>query len=501
MPITIGTNARRLNTITRWSLVLSLLAAPLALWWPSYHGWTALLIASGCLLLGWLCWRTTAGRTDVTTHPLQLALLGLIGLETWRIFAIEGSSGGKFSLHGVLDVAAVTHLALLSLLLMLTGDLLRPMIRRAWLPTALGAATITGAIGGLCLGEPGDGEMMLALMGWTGVAIFCWPAWSRRAVRPTGTPTDRWRTAGRYARIIAAITPAAALAALCPPAVAVVAGAVALTLFLGAFCLHGMRLEMALASLLAAVSAIVQASTLGWRWSQPWPTGLAGWIGVGEQALLTVTPWKDGPGLIVAALGWGGALWLAGWLLICLCGTMLSATGRQSGGRALLGGLTAVLAAAAMVAPGGLFCPAVNVTFVLAWAALPMLAGRRAGHRSGWWALVTWVLLATVLGLGRKSGHLRWFLAVVGGDDRTLHILFGWLTTQVLLWRLGLSWRGALVAVGVSLAVGAGGEAAQRMLSTRNAQLGDLAHHLVGVAIALTLYTLCKISLWCEPAR
>ena len=49
------------------------------------------------------------------------------------------------------------------------------------------------------------------------------------------------------------------------------------------------------------------------------------------------------------------------------------------------------------------------------------------------------------------------------------------------------------------LAAGPGGELAQQLFSSHQAQAADALTHMVGVAAAFAAYALCRLARWAEP--
>jgi len=500
VPLPVGTNARHLRQIARWSLLVMVLSAPLALWWPSIQGWAALGAAALAIWILWLCWRCLTGATDVPGHLVYLALAGVWGLACYHAARWHGMPppGQPRPLMGQFAASLAVHIALTALLILLVQDLLARKRLGSLIPTLFGAAAIAGAVVGLLTSRRSEGRLMLGLMGFTGVSVFCWPLWRRRSGGDT-TVLTTWRRAERTGRVGLALVAATGLAVLCPISVLVATAAAAITLVVAAACLPGRRTAFGLAALIAAVSGAAHAWTLGWIRSPAWPRTLADWIGRGGDGLIQRGPWINDLRLLVGAVGWGGALWLLAWLMICLVWGLWGVRRRpREHARAVLACFAAVLAATAWLSPGGLFNPAVNVTFAAVWAIWPAALSRRANRHSGWWVLAVVVVLSLTLALVSRVGLLAWAAGVYGGDDDLLHIFIGWLITHVLLWLLTNRRFGAWIAVGISLAAAAGGEAAQAYFSSRSAQPADILGHAKGAALAGVIYVICRACRWSE---
>lgn len=510
MAITQGTTERNLRTLCRATLLAILLLAPLCLWWPTMSGWAAL--ASGVLGVWvlWLCWRTTGGQARIPFHMLNLALLGVMAVEAYHLVrsGLGQPEYDDWALNGQLDISLVLQVALIALLVMMTQDLVSSM-RWPWLGvTLLGLATVAGSLVALGFGPDERGRLMLSLMGWTGLAMFLSPLWRIDEVDGPHREQIR-RMVGRHARGLLGLAVAIALAGLCPSSVPLVLLAGGFTLLVSALCLPGRRWQMLLAGLVALGAALLLGWLLGWlRWPS-WPHGLAGWLGQGEKAIGNVWAWDAGPVFLAGTIGWAGMLWMAGGMAGCLVWAMAHTRRGHKGDllRAVLWVFAATLATLALLAPGGLFTPAVNVVFALTWALLPGMLGQTPRLRSGWWILIPLLALCVLFGLARNDGLLTWMVVSLHAgegllkEDSLLHLAVGWLLTQVLLWLLARRWWMALLAGAVSIAAEATGELAQYFYYSRtgrHAEGGDVMMHAIGALAAIVLYALSRGSLWCE---
>jgi len=501
VPVPTGANAKYLREILRWSLLVVVLSAPLVLWWPSIEGWTALGMATLAIWLLWLSRRTLTGATDVPSHPLYLALLGVWALACYNAarWGWTSVSAESRPMLGQLAASLATHISLVALLAMLIQDLLahRPLSKA--IVTLFGISVLCGAVGALIVTQRDEGRLMLALMGWTGLSVLCWPLWQRSGKDAAGRRA-LWRRIERYGRMAIATVAAVVLSVLCPTGVLVTTGAAAVALLIAAICLRGKAAPLALAALVALISCGAHAWNVGWIRLPAWPRTTADWLGRGGDALVEFGPWTNDLALLAGTVGWAPTLWLLAGLLAGLIWALWPARhgGRDEQSRAVLASLTIVLATAAWLSPGGLFNPAVNVTFVAVWAVCPAALGRNTKRRSGWWVFAVVVCLSLALALVRKVGLLIWAVTLHGRDDDVLHVFIGWLTTHVLLWLFTSRKRGPYIAIGISLAGAAAGEIAQICLSSRSAQMKDLLGHAIGAAFATAIYVVCRACLWSE---
>ncbi|NLF32246.1 MAG: hypothetical protein GX591_15330 [Planctomycetes bacterium] len=506
MPVPLGTNAAHLGTVGRGTLLAVVLLAPAALAWPSIEGWTALGIALAALLAVWLLQRSLAEHTAVPGHWMHLAMLSLWLLGTFHMLrgGMAGVEARPRPLGGQFEASLATQAAMIALMVLLAQDWLERGRLASILPTAAGLAAVGAALAGLLLGTRPESRLMLAMMGWTGTAMFCRPLWSRLTVLGDGDNRPG-RRIGRSVRLGAAVAAAAGLAVLCPPGVVLALVAAAVTLLVAAVLVRAATMRYLALALLAATLAAAHARDLGWIRAPAWPPAPAAWIGRGGSALAAMRPWTSGLALLIDTIGWGGVAWLLGCLLIALARAMRAAIANDLHGRALLGGMTLVLATIAWLTPQGLFSPGINVLFAAVWALWPITMGLPTGRHSGWRVFAVVAALALVLALVGRIGLLSWMALSLGGDDIVLHLFVGWLMTQMLLWLLSPRPRGVLLAVAVSVLAAGLGEALQAGLSSRSAQWHDFFGHLHGTALATALYLVCRAALWSEspdmPAR
>lgn len=492
-----GRSARLLRGICRAGLVVLLLTAPATLWWPSVPGWAAFTAALMTIWGAWICWRILAGQRTIPTHPIHLALAIVAAGAVAHLVAYSrmrtnwpGQIGGEF------NASLMMHMGLLALLVLLCQDLLTKATLGATGQTLLGLSAFAGAVAALVLSRAAHGHLMAALMGWAGVAVFVRPL-VEAARLAAGT------SRARVVRLAIAVVMSAVLTVLCPASLTFVAAALAVTALMAAALLKQHRAMWLLAALVAAASAVLQASAWQLHILPRWPVGAAQWLGRGEAALADYDTRQSGLSLLAGVIGWAGAaavliLLLAGLLRIIWPWRSLSASRH---GEALLMVLAALLALAAWLAPAGLFCPAVNVMLAVVWAALPGAFGRPAAMRSGWWLLGCMLLVALTHGLSSHRGLMMWMLFVFGHGDLTAHTLVGLFLTLLLLWLLdGRRW-GPWVALAAGLAAGPGGELAQQLFSSHRAESPDVLAHMLGAAVALVAYALCRLARWAQGPR
>ncbi|NQU74703.1 MAG: hypothetical protein HQ546_00135 [Planctomycetes bacterium] len=504
MTVPLGTSSEALARIARWSLRTTILAVPLTLWWPSIEGWAAFAAAVLTVWLCWFCWRMTSGRTEVPGHLIHLALVGILAVGSYHLIGSQLNPAAKIhrALCGEFNAALVVHVALIALVVMLAHDLLGRADTGSLAATVLGLVVISGSLTGLAVARPEQGRIMLAMLGWAGVAILCRPFWRLSAAQttPGGHGVYKAHLAVECLRALAVLAAAVALSVACPPSVVLMTAALAATLVLGACCLPARRRWWAWGAVAAAVATGIQLWGL-WpvRWPA-WPSGGLGWLGRGEQAILELPVWDWSLSVLVGSVGWVGVLWFLAGLTGCLVWAMRHAREANAGdhARGLLTAVAAVVATTAMLTPGGFFNPAVNVVFAVTWALLPRAFGLRPINHSGWWLLAGIVGVSLMLGLASHRGLLMWMTAAVGRGEITLHVVVGALITLALLWLLHRRRWWALLAAGLSLVAGGIGELAQEVISTHQGEWIDAAGHAAGALAALILFILCRASRWSE---
>jgi hypothetical protein len=223
--------------------------------------------------------------------------------------------------------------------------------------------------------------------------------------------------------------------------------------------------------------------------------------GVGEQAFRQVSAADSGVVVLAATLGWAPAACFVGGLVV-LAGCMLRHARAAHGGeqaRAIVWTAAAGTAAAALLAPGGLFIPAVVLAFAFVWGLLPAMLGRQDSPRSGLYLLAAAAGLICLLGVVRQEGLLAWVTAAFGVGDTFVHVVCSLLLTLLLAWTLGSRRLGlGLLAIALVVVGGAMGEVIQELFTSRGGELRDWVNDLIGCAIATPLYLLCLGARWCE---
>jgi uncharacterized membrane protein len=229
--------------------------------------------------------------------------------------------------------------------------------------------------------------------------------------------------------------------------------------------------------------------------------GQAGWLGSGEEAFRRVSGGDSGLAVLAATTGWAGAAWFLVGLAACMGWLLVHARRGHPGDRARAVVWTAASGAvgAALLAPGGLFTPAIVLAAAFVWGLLPAMLGRRERPRSGAYLLAAVVVVGLCAGLSRQSGLLGWSLAVFGGRDALPHAIVGFLVAMLLAWLLGARRAGlGLLGIAAAALAGGAGELLQYAAATRTADLSDWLCHVLGSAAAVLPYLLCVGARWCE---
>ena len=113
--------------------------------------------------------------------------------------------------------------------------------------------------------------------------------------------------------------------------------------------------------------------------------------------------------------------------------------------------------------------------------------------------LLALVIMVLLLGLARSGGLPVQIVLMMGGDDRKMHAIAGFLVSMVVFWIMGAKrFRIGLLGLVLVAGLGALGEVLQGILSQRNVELSDFVAHLVGCIAALPIYLLCMGAKLCE---
>lgn len=497
MPLSVGTNARNLYGIARWSMLAVLSLILFALWWPNLEGWACWLVATFGLWLLWLAWRITADETRIPGHWINVAALGAVAVLGYHLSrsALGRHMPGQDVLAGDLDLTMAVQLAAVALWVLLSQDLLSINAFPRLLPTLVGGSAAAGALLGLMRHAPEPGRLMLSLLGWAGLMLFAWPLW------PEPGEITRWhRIAGRWVRLLVALLGAMLLTWQYPKSLEWLLFLAGLTSLLWAFWQAKWRWWMLLAAMACLTMVLAVRFDVRGRSPGPlWPFSLEGWIGQGERAMSRWDPW-EGLSWLIGSVGWLTVTWMALGLLVGIARAMRffrPSTPREHL-RGVLWMLTAVLISTAWVAPGGLYSPAITTLFAFVWSALPQRLAEPVRLRSGWWMLGVLLVVCALVGLAHRDGILTWTTLIFGKTDSTEHFSAGLIFTFVLLWLVGRNWWSAALAMVLSLSAAAAGEISQWAISTRNAEFSDALCHAAGAGVALIVFLLCRGSRGCE---
>lgn len=472
-------------------------------WWPGFRTWGAMSAGVILSFVLWLLWRTVSADRTVPGHPIYFALAGPVLVLLYHLgrTGLGQTPVVPSELRGIVNMSLVFHLALLAGGVMVTQGLLADVRWRWVLPSVCGAAMMGGAAAALIWGGSFPARQALALLGFAGVAVWLSAPWS-------GDGREQSLSASRLSRVralrlgyvgIAGIA-AAGLATGSPGgaiAAAAVAGA-AMLIAAAVFRRGRTMLLSAGAVLAAAVAALVFTVGIGLAGTH---LASAGWFGKGEGVFAELSAANSGLVVLVGLTGWAGTAWLAGGFLVCGVLLVRRSAPRDAGqqARAILWLAASLLTGCAVLAPGGLFVPAVSLAAAFTWGMLPAMAGRPARRRSGVILLVLLVIVMALLGLTRMEGLACWSAEALGQEGGFLHALAGFLLALSLAWLMGAR-RVALglVGIGLSAAAGAAGELLQDAFSARDAELRDLGFHLLGCVVAGVAYLLAIGCRECE---
>ncbi|HUT60216.1 MAG TPA: hypothetical protein VNA25_20410 [Phycisphaerae bacterium] len=519
MAIPLGTTSRQLSTIARWTLAAAVIAGMLSWWWPTATGWGAL---AGCMLVVfvlWLAWKTTAGDRTVPGNIFHVVLLGPLAIWIGHFVRRGFATGAQehAGLAGALDISAAFQAMLLALGVMLTQSLMARRVGRNAIVMTCGAAMVGGALAALTWGVAAPVRSAMAFLAFAGLGLWfsvVWPAWRPAAASdPPSGPHSL-----RLPRLIGVGVGAAAcvLLVIAAPREAVLgAGVLVVILLVGAAVFRGGKLFIVAFALFTAVAGAlvwVTKPTVGYLL-----VSCRSPFGCGERAFDTLVAGNNGLKILGMSIGWVGLAWLSVGLVVCalwLLAAQSSARGQTSPNaahgvwgldslRMILRVWAAAMTASAMLAPGGLFIPAVTLAVAFAWGLAQATSGRAGRAYGGYLLLAALAVMVMLLGLARDMGLVGWSARAFALDDRFLHVMAGFLLAMTLAWQLGARrvW-GGLLGVVLALAVGAGGEVMQFVASSRNASWTDVACHCFGSLAAVPLYLLCigaRLCEWSEP--
>ena len=500
--IPVGTTARQIEALARWMLACLMAQGMLLWWWPGYHAWGALAGALLVVLGLWLVSRIAAGDRTVPGSPVYLALIGPAVILVGHIVVSLVAAGPQRqqAVGGAIDLSMLYVLLLLAAGVMLSQSLLPKAASHVVLLSVCGAVMILGVAAALLWGRCREATGSLALLGFAGIGVWLTPLWGAAKV-PEASPPQALRLRPlRWGCIAVAIVAASAFAAVSPRQGLLAGGIVVATFVLGAMIFQQHRKAVLLAGavllLASAITAVIFWPKLGVLRKVP-----AGILGRGGSAFRDVSTSDSGLVILGATVGWLGLMWLLGGLIVSLV-WLLSRARRGSGSEralAIVWTATTAIAFSALLAPGGLFIPAVTLAAAFTLGLLPAMLGSVRPRRSGWLLLPPLVGLMLLLGLSTIQGLPLWSAGAFGAKDYVLHGLTGFFLTMVLVWLLGAhSVRLGLVGAVLSILVGGLGEVLQYAVPHRSAEFSDFWAYLIGSAPAVLLYLLAVGSRWRE---
>ncbi len=505
MAIPTGTTSRQIDWLARWALTGMMILGMMAWWWPGYRSWGSAVAAMTLVLGLWLAARIVAGDRGVPGHPVHLVVLvpaGIMVLHLARdILAARSALPGN--LEGALDISQIYWLGLLSLGVLLTQSLLPRAASHTVVLGVAGTAMMLGPAAAILAGATAPVRTALALLGFAGVGVWLTMLWGLGARRegsgPTGAPAPH-RLPG-VACVLVAAAAAAGLVVAAPLQALLVAGIVAATLLAAGLVFPARRVVLLLAGGVLAVGVAGALSLVHWvrqalvellsQAAQATPLGL------GEGALRQPSAADGGLAMLVGMAGWVGAAWFIGGLGLCVIWMLFHARRGHWGdqGRAIVWSASAGCAAAALIAPGGLFVPATALAAAFIFGLMPAMLGRPPRPRPGLILLAAIAAMMAMLGLAPHTGLFTWSLGHFGKSDTILHVAMGFLAGMLLAWQMGTRriWLG-LAGIALAALLGGPAEVMQYLASDRSAELRDWLHHAVGSAAAVGPYLLCMLA-------
>ncbi len=501
MAIPIGTTERDVAAAVRWALVGVIVVGMLTWWSPGYHAWGALIGGVMLLWMLWLVWKVVAGDRTVPGHPLYLGLLIPAGILVYHLVGtgITRAPVGGEGLYGSLNMSMILHLGLIALGMMLTQSLFSGNVRGVCLLSVCGAAMTAGAVVSMVWGVSGDARSAIALVGFSGIAVWLSPLWG--GLRD---PEDISDSRNRELRLIYAgisVVAGVILAVMAPRAAVLAASVTGATLLLGLRSLWSRRrlLLTACCTLGLSFAAIVLVSPI----LSPLAHLSAGGLGSGENAFAIVSASDSGLVILVGTVGWVGMLGLVGSALSYVAWLNL---GDRSGDRlarhrTVVWTIAGTLCGCALFSPGGMAIPSVTLALVLTWGLLPVMSEHRTSPQPGIVLVVIVMSLLLLLGVVRRQGLSFWAANAFGQDDEFLHAVTGFVMGMMLGWIFGVHrFRYGLVGIALGVLVGGAGELAQQTVSQRGFHWDDWGMHAVGALLAIVPYSLGFGSRWCESA-
>ena len=515
MAIPIGTTSRQAEWLARWALTGMMILGMMAWWWPGYRSWGSAVAGLTLVLALWLVARIVAADRRVPGHPVHLVML--VPACILAVHLVLDATGPARdvpgALRGAIDASMIYWLGLLSLGVLLAQSLLPRAASHTVVLGASGAAMMIGPAAAMFAGPTAPVRTALALLGFAGVCVWLTMLWGLGEGRapaggaPNASAGPKPHRFLRGACIAVAAVAAGALTLEAPLQALLVAGIAAATLFVAGLVFPGRRVLLLLVGGTLAVGVVAALSLARWvrhtlvELVIQAAKGTA--FGRGEDALRDFWAGDSGLAVLVGMVGWVGAIWFIGGLGVCVVWLLFHARRGHWGdqGRAIVWSVAAGCAAAAIIAPGGLFIPATALAASFIIGLLPVMLGRPGRRRPGLWMLAAIGAMMLLMGLAPQPGLFSWVLGRFGRSDTIMHVGLGFLTAMMVAWQMGTRrvWLG-LVGILLGALLGGPAELAQYLASNRTAELRDWLHHVMGSAAAVGPYLLCVMARWSESA-
>jgi len=502
MAIPLGTTARNLQVIARWTLAALIVVGMCSWWLPGYRLWGTLTVGLLVVWVLWLCWKTHMGDRTMLLHPMYAVLAGPAVILIYHMAGsvMAGPSDEPGGLGGALNMSMILQFWLLALGVLVTQELMASVGKYIVVLSVCGAAMMAGPVLAMAYGPADACNGALGFVAFAGVAVWLTPLWtsgeetSARANSLVSRPV-RLIVIGLaviVSVLLGRMVPAEAAASVCLGGVMVALAALRLA--------YRRKVILTVAVCVACIFAV-----LFWLASVPWPGMPIGWtniLGRGELAFESISVNRTGAEVLGAFVGWVGLALLAGGQALSAIYMLLRRRTEGSYlGRAAALTTAALLAGCGLLASGGFSIPSVTLAAAFTFGLLPAATGRPSKRISGLALVVSFFVLMFLLGYVRHGGLSGWMSRALGGDDKSLHRVVGFLASLALAWLMGAGKvRWGLLAVAMVALAGGIGEALQGVLSGRSVQLQDWLAHLVGAGAALPLYLLCMAARWCESA-